>query len=90
MSFFLTVFFPRPEQAGLPGYAQRAPEDTNDNAPHADVPVAQTRGWGFANGQQQQQKPYLAPSIQVDAAQQNATQPNTRRGHHHRHSMSHK
>jgi hypothetical protein len=80
-----TVFFPRPEQAGLPGYVQRSAEDQEaDNRPQIDVPVAQTRGWGFANSQQQK-----ALGVQ-DGEHPSSTQPNARRGHHHRHSMSHK
>ena len=78
------VFFPRPEQAGLPGYVQRsAGEDQEDTRPQVDVPVAQTRGWGFANAQQK------ALGLQ-DSDHPSTTQPSTRRGHHHRHSMSHK
>lgn len=91
----LSVFFPRPEQAGLPGYSvqdhdgsEEVLDDAND---HVQVPVAQTRGWGFTNGQNAGAQPGGAlGSLGQQQDGQHPTQASSRRGHHHRHSMSHK
>ena len=81
----LSVFFPRPEQKGLPGYQTRDSVDQEGSPASAtvavDVPGAATKGWGFANGMSGQSAP---------SSDDGHSQPNSRRGHHHRHSMSHK
>jgi hypothetical protein len=80
----LSVFFPRPEQIGAPGY--QAPGSESPAGPSngyaVDVPVAQTQGWGYKEGGRAE-----PAAIGRDDAK---TQANSRRGHHHRHSMSHK
>lgn len=94
----LSIFFPRPEQRGLPGYAEIAPED--DVGPEGragdvsvDIPGAQTKGWGFANGAAGA-TPFRPAGSGAGAAGGEEggaqTQASSRRGHHHRHSMSHK
>lgn len=88
----LSVFFPRPEQQGLPGYQTHEHDNEEEDGVNAsvavDIPGAETRGWGFSNKQmptranQQASQQYLGQSDE-------SAMPNSRRGHHHRHSMSH-
>lgn len=84
----LSVFFPRPEQKGLPGYQLKAvqfdEQDEQADRQHSvnvDITGARTKGWGFANG---------APAPIDTGDESTRTNPQSRRGHHHRHSMSHK
>ncbi|CAD6565477.1 MAG: hypothetical protein CYPHOPRED_005652 [Cyphobasidiales sp. Tagirdzhanova-0007] len=81
----LSVFFPRPEQKGLPGFQSgQDQEGLPDIALSVDIPDAQTKGWGYSNAGQAQ--PYRE-SVEELAGQ--SPYPSSRRGHHHRHSMSH-
>ena len=81
----LSVFFPRPEQQGQAGYQGRADEDDEEQDQVAlDIPGAETRGWGYANGQSNK-----AYNARLGGEETPPSQPNSRRGHHHRHSMSH-
>lgn len=82
----LSVFFPRPEQKGLPGYQAQQDEGVPLNSTDSvAVPVAQTKGWGFANKEYSQ--PYRESLEEISGQ---TALPNSRRGHHHRHSISHK
>lgn len=86
----LSVFFPRPEQQGQAGYQARADQLEEDEARDQvalEIPGAETRGWGFTNTQSQA---YNARKAAGSSGEEGSGQtPNSRRGHHHRHSMSH-
>jgi hypothetical protein len=87
----LSVFFPRPGEsqngfASIPEDGVSAEEDDREDL-HVDIPSAGLKGWSGANGQG-----FTRKSSQTSLSDMQGVSPskaNSRRGHHHRHSLSH-